>query len=111
MQAKVPVYLGAVSVFVCFMAFLVALALALAIVPRQVMPWTGLILIYEWTFAIFFILFGGYIHLIYRWGLITAVQAGSLSSHSDSLDDDSGKGSMTCFTSHLCFCKMEEKPL
>ncbi|PON45970.1 Glycosyl transferase [Parasponia andersonii] len=91
-QAKVHVYLGGVSVIICFMAALVALALALAIVPRQVMPWTGLLLLYEWTFTIFFLLFGGYIHLIYQWGLATTVQAGSLSSHSGSLDDDSGKG-------------------
>ncbi|KAF4393391.1 hypothetical protein F8388_023195 [Cannabis sativa] len=91
-QAKIPVYLGGISVVICFMAALVALALALAIVPRQVMPWTGLLLMYEWTFTIFFLLFGGYLRLIYQWGSTAALQAGSPSSHSDSRDDDSGKG-------------------
>ena len=95
MQAKIPVYLGGISVVICFMAALVALALALAIVPRQVMPWTGLLLMYEWTFTIFFLLFGGYLHLIYKWGSTTALQAGSPTSHSDSLYDDSGKGLTT----------------
>ncbi|KAF4388949.1 hypothetical protein F8388_026678, partial [Cannabis sativa] len=90
--AKIPVYLGGISVVICFMAALVALALALAIVPRQVMPWTGLLLMYEWTFTIFFLLFGGYLRLIYQWGSTAALQAGSPSSHSDSRDDDSGKG-------------------
>ncbi|GMN25810.1 hypothetical protein TIFTF001_001066 [Ficus carica] len=91
-QARVPVYLGGVSVIFCFMAALVGLALGLAIVPRQVMPWTGLLLMYEWTFTVFFFLFGGYLHLIYQWGKATAGQSGSLSSHSESLDYDSGKG-------------------
>lgn len=92
MQTKVPVYLGGISIVVCFMAALVALALAFAIVPRQVMPWTGLLMMYEWTFTIFFILFGGYLHLIYQWGKGTAVQAGALSSVPESVDYDSGKG-------------------
>lgn len=92
LQAKVPTYLGGVSVFFCFTAALVALALGIAIVPRQVMPWTGLLLMYEWTFTIYSLLFGGYLHLIYQWGKATAVQSGSLSSHSESLDYDSGKG-------------------
>lgn len=96
MQARVPVYLGGVSVIFCFMAALVGLALGLAIVPRQVMPWTGLLLMYEWTFTIFFFLFGGYLHLIYQWGKATAGQSGSLSSHSESLDYDSGKGLWNC---------------
>ncbi|XP_024025163.1 inositol phosphorylceramide glucuronosyltransferase 1 [Morus notabilis] len=91
-QAKVPTYLGGVSVFFCFTVALVALALGLAIVPRQVMPWTGLLLMYEWTFTIFSLLFGGYLHLIYQWGKATVVQSGSLPSHSESLDYDSGKG-------------------
>ncbi|XP_061371340.1 inositol phosphorylceramide glucuronosyltransferase 1-like isoform X3 [Gastrolobium bilobum] len=63
---------------------------ALLTVPRQVTPWTGLLLMYEWTFTIFFILFGGYLNLIYHWGKIMASQAPSLSHHGSS-DDDSGK--------------------
>ncbi|KAM2895614.1 hypothetical protein FF1_010699 [Malus domestica] len=91
-QSKVPVYLGGISIVVCFMAALVALALSLAIVPRQVMPWTGLLLMYEWTFTIFFVLFGGYLHLIYQWGKTTAVQAETSPSAPESVDYDSGKG-------------------
>ena len=79
------------SIVACFMAAVVALVVGLAVVPRQVMPWTGLLLMYEWTFTIFFILFGGYLHLVYQWGRTTAVQA-TLSSGPESVDDDSGKG-------------------
>ncbi|KAL6132479.1 hypothetical protein ACLB2K_064722 [Fragaria x ananassa] len=90
-QTKVPCYLGGMSIVACFMAAMVALVVGLAVVPRQVMPWTGLLLMYEWTFTIFFLLFGGYIHLVYQWGRTTAVQA-TFSSGSESVDDDSGKG-------------------
>ncbi|KAJ1413864.1 Nucleotide-diphospho-sugar transferase [Sesbania bispinosa] len=86
-QYKVPAYLGGISVSVCFMAAVVSLGLALLIVPRQVMPWTGLLLMYEWTFTIFFILFGGYLHLIYQWGKFVASRAAAPGS----LDYDSGK--------------------
>ncbi|PRQ41660.1 putative glucuronosyltransferase [Rosa chinensis] len=90
-QSKVPCYLGGMSIVACFMAAVVALVVALAVVPRQVMPWTGLLLMYEWTFTIFFLLFGGYLHLVYQWGRTTAVQS-TLSSGPESVDDDSGKG-------------------
>lgn len=86
-QSKVPAYLGGVSVCVCFMAAVVSLGLALFIVPRQVTPWTGLILMYEWTFTIYFIVFGGYLNLIYHWGKIIASRSPSSLSH----DDDSEK--------------------
>lgn len=92
-QSKVPVYLGGISVVVCFMIAVVSLGLALSVVPRQVMPWTGLLLMYEWVFTSFFLLFGGYLHLIYKWGKMTASQAGSFSSRPMSEDYDSGKGS------------------
>lgn len=91
-HSKVPVFLGWMSVCFCFMATLVSLALALSIVPRQVMPWTGLLLMYEWTFTIFFVLFGGYLHLINIWGNTVANQAGSISSRLGDFDYDSGKG-------------------
>ncbi|KAK2970402.1 hypothetical protein RJ640_016256 [Escallonia rubra] len=90
-HSKVPVFVGGISVCVCFMAALVSLVLAIAIVPRQVTPWTGLLLMYEWTFTIFFLLFGGYLHLMYRWGRMVSSQA-SLSSRAGSLDYDSAKG-------------------
>lgn len=62
------------------------------IVPRQIMPWTGLILIFEWTFTIFFLLYGGFLLLVYQHGKKIAFQTGSLSSQTESSLDDSGKG-------------------
>lgn len=91
-QLKVPAYLGGSSIVVCFMVALVAFGISFSIVPRQVMPWTGLLLVYEWTFTMFFLLFGGFLHLIYKWGKATAFQAGSFSSDVESSDYDSGKG-------------------
>lgn len=91
-HSKVPTFLGGISIIVCFMAAVVSLALTLSIVPRQVTPWTGLLLMYEWTFTIFLILFGGYLHLIYQWGKMVANQAGSFSSRPGSGDYESEKG-------------------
>ncbi|PIA36439.1 hypothetical protein AQUCO_03400370v1 [Aquilegia coerulea] len=90
--SQVPAYLGGVSVLVCFFVGLVSLALAVAVVPRQVMPWTGLLLVYEWTFTLFLMTFGGYLQLIYRWGKATTAQAQSNSTDLESFDFDSGKG-------------------
>ncbi|KAJ8770192.1 hypothetical protein K2173_011527 [Erythroxylum novogranatense] len=89
-QAKVPTYLGGLSIFACFTAVLVSLAFSIAIVPRQVVPWTGLLLMYEWTFTIFFLLFGGFLYFTHLWGRMVATHDASLSP--ESLDDDSGKG-------------------
>lgn len=91
-QSKIPVFLGGISVAICFMVAVVSLGLSLSVVPRQVMPWTGLLLMYEWTFTIFFLLFGGYLHLIYLWGKMAATQAGSFSSRPVSADYESEKG-------------------
>lgn len=71
------------------MAAVVSLGVALLIVPRQVTPWTGLLLMYEWTFTLFFASFGGYLHLIYRWGKLTASRTAL--SHPESSDYDSEK--------------------
>ncbi|KAB1202913.1 putative glucuronosyltransferase PGSIP6 [Morella rubra] len=90
-HSQVPIFLGGISVVVCFMAAVVSLAFALAIVPRQVLPWTGLLLMYEWIITLFILFFGGYLHLIYLWGKTTATQAGSLSSNPEAFDYDSGK--------------------
>ncbi|KAG2696683.1 hypothetical protein I3760_07G070500 [Carya illinoinensis] len=90
-NTKVPIYLGGISVFVCFVVAAVSLGLALAIVPRQVMPWTGLLMMYEWTFTLFILLFGGYLYLVSIWGK-TKATVGSFSSDPESLDYDSGKG-------------------
>ncbi|KAL2508721.1 receptor-like serine/threonine-protein kinase [Forsythia ovata] len=89
---KVPIFLGAVSVVVCLMAAIVSLVLSLSIVPRKVMPWTGFLLVYEWTFTIFFLLVGSYLHIVYRWRKLGANQSASLSSHPESVEYDSGKG-------------------
>eukprot|EP00262_Sarcandra_glabra_P007736 TRINITY_DN2065_c0_g1_i2.p1 TRINITY_DN2065_c0_g1~~TRINITY_DN2065_c0_g1_i2.p1 ORF type:complete len:550 (+),score=57.94 TRINITY_DN2065_c0_g1_i2:129-1778(+) len=93
-HSKLPSYLGGASVFICFVATAVSLALAFAAVPRQVMPWTGLLLMYEWTFTIFFIIFGSFLHLVYKWGkaTATATQAGTFSNRPESSDYDSAKG-------------------
>ncbi|XP_042049732.1 inositol phosphorylceramide glucuronosyltransferase 1-like isoform X1 [Salvia splendens] len=88
---KLPTFLGAISVVVCFMATLVSLALSFSIVPRQVMPWTGLLLVYEWTFTVFFLLFGSYLYIIHQWGIYVAHQSSFL-SHPESSEYDSGKG-------------------
>ncbi|KAA8539020.1 hypothetical protein F0562_025712 [Nyssa sinensis] len=91
-QSKVPAILGGISVFICFMAAVVSLAISFSIVPRQVMPWTGLLLMYEWTFTIFFLVFGSYLHLIYQWGKMMANQSGFFSPRPETSDYDSGKG-------------------
>lgn len=90
--SKVPWFLGGMSISVCLLAFVISLGLALLIVPRQVLPWIGLVLMYEWTFTIFFLLFGGYLRLLQQWGKVKAIQARSYSSDPESLDYDSGKG-------------------
>ncbi|PHT48847.1 Inositol phosphorylceramide glucuronosyltransferase 1 [Capsicum baccatum] len=91
-QLKVPAFLGGISVCVCFAAVLASLGLSLVIIPRQVMPWTGLLLMYEWTFALFFLQFGSYLHLVYQWGKAVANRAGQFRADSASLDHESGKG-------------------
>nr|XP_025619240.1 inositol phosphorylceramide glucuronosyltransferase 1 isoform X3 [Arachis hypogaea] len=99
-EYKVPAYLGGISVCVCFMATVVSLGLAFLLVPRQVTPWTGLLLMYEWTFTIFIILFGGYLHLISNWGKTIASRLPSSSSHAEVSDGDLGKGNQR----HMSSC-------
>uniref|UniRef100_A0A2N9JBE1 Hexosyltransferase n=1 Tax=Fagus sylvatica TaxID=28930 RepID=A0A2N9JBE1_FAGSY len=106
-QSKVPMYLGGISVAICFMVVVVSLVIAIAIVPRQVMPWTGLLLMYEWTFTLFILFFGGYLYLVYLCGKTTAMQAGSFSSNPESSDYDSGKGhqrqGLSCDVATWCY--------
>ncbi|GMY20606.1 inositol phosphorylceramide glucuronosyltransferase 1 [Fagus crenata] len=106
-QSKVPMYLGGISVAICFMVVVVSLVIAIAIVPRQVMPWTGLLLMYEWTFTLFILFFGGYLYLVYLWGKTTAMQAGSFSSNPESSHYDSGKGhqrqGLSCDVATWCY--------
>ena len=47
---------------------------------------------YEWTFTLFFLLFGGYLRLVYQWGKVKATQAALYSSDPESLDYDYRKG-------------------
>lgn len=88
--AKVPQYLGPVSVVVCFVAVLTSIGVSFMVVPRQITPWTGLILMYEWTFTIFFLSYGGFLLVIYQYGKKIAVQTSSQTTESSM--DDSGKG-------------------
>ncbi|CAN8244023.1 unnamed protein product [Cochlearia groenlandica] len=83
---KVPQHLGVVSVVICFTTVLISIGISFVIVPRQIMPWTGLILVYEWTFTIFFLLFGCFLLLVHQHGKKVAIQTESTSS------GDSGKG-------------------
>ena len=86
----VPAFLGGVSILVCFAVAIVSLGFGLSVVPRQVKPWTGLILMYEWIFTIFFLLFGCYLRMIYKWGKMVANQ--TRNSHPGASDYDSEKG-------------------
>ncbi|KAL6903695.1 hypothetical protein ACP4OV_004508 [Aristida adscensionis] len=87
---KIPSYFGAISVLACFISAGASFAFAFAVIPRQVMPWTGLLLLFEWTFVSFFLLFGSYLRFIYRWGSIRANQVGS--NHIDSSENHVGTG-------------------
>ncbi|OEL21158.1 Inositol phosphorylceramide glucuronosyltransferase 1 [Dichanthelium oligosanthes] len=89
-HSKLPPYFGAVAVVVCFMSAGFSLAFAFAIIPRQVMPWTGLLLMFEWTFVAFFLLFGSYLRFVYRWGSISTNHVGF--SNSDSSENHMGSG-------------------
>ena len=61
------------------------------------MPWTGLVLVYEWTFTIFFLLFGCFLLLVHQHGK-------KLSVHTDSSSlDDSRKG-MEMRRKRICHC-------
>nr|GMC61639.1 inositol phosphorylceramide glucuronosyltransferase 1-like [Ipomoea batatas] len=90
-QLKVPSYLGGMSIFVCFAAALLSVGLSILIIPRQIMPWTGLILMYEWTFTLFLLSFGSYLHLVQHWGKMVGNQAAG-HSRPKSLAYDSAKG-------------------
>ena len=94
---KLPSYFGAIAVLICFMSAGVSLAFAFTIIPRQIMPWTGLLLMFEWTFVAFFLLFGSYLRFVYRWGSISATHVGY--SNSDSSENHMGTGMLYYITS------------
>ncbi|KAL6552597.1 Inositol phosphorylceramide glucuronosyltransferase 1 [Orobanche hederae] len=91
-QSKVPAFVGALSAVVCFMVTIVSLALAFSIVPHQVMPWTGLFLVYEWAFTFFFLSFGSYLYVIRQWGKHVSHHQSASFSSTETLEYGSGKG-------------------
>jgi hypothetical protein len=94
---KLPSYFGVIAVLVCFMSAGFSLAFAFIIIPRQVMPWTGLLLMLEWTFVAFFLLFGSYLRFVYRWGSISANHVGF--SNSDASENHMGPGMLNLVAS------------
>ncbi|KAG2567405.1 inositol phosphorylceramide glucuronosyltransferase 1-like isoform X2 [Panicum virgatum] len=89
-HSKLPPYFGPIAVLVCFISAGVSFAFAFAIIPRQVMPWTGLLLMFELTFVAFFLLFGSYLHFVYQWGSMSANHVGF--NNSDSSENHIGSG-------------------
>lgn len=85
---KVPTCLGSLSVGACFLSAGIAFGVAMFLIPRQVMPSTGLFLLYEWTFFIFALLYGWYLEAMCMWGR----SLGSSITASASLHYDFGKG-------------------
>lgn len=90
MHSKLPPYLGAISILICFTAVAISFGLAFIVIPRQVMPWTGLLLMYEWIFVTFFLMFESYLHVVCYWGNATASQLGY--GNPDSSEYHTGKG-------------------
>jgi len=77
-------------VLVCFISAGVSFAFAFAIIPRQVMPWTGLLLMFELTFMAFLLLFGRYLRFVYQWESMSANHVGF--NNSDSSENHMGSG-------------------
>jgi len=71
----VPKHLGISAIAACFFSLFVALGLAALLIPNQVMPWTGILLVYEWTFFTFLLMFWKYLDYVYSWGRITATKS------------------------------------
>lgn len=86
--AKVPACLASLSVAVCFLCAGIAFGVAIFLIPRQVMPLTGLLLLYEWTFFGFALLYGWFLEAMCMWGR----SFGSSTATSASSHTDSGKG-------------------
>lgn len=76
-SCRVPKYLGMISICVCFLAVFLSFGLAAFIVPRQVMPWTGMVLTYEWTMFMFTLLFGKFLDVVYSYGRTVATNSSS----------------------------------
>eukprot|EP01018_Ginkgo_biloba_P011037 Gb_18517 [translate_table: standard] len=89
---KLPSYLGSMSIFVCFVTAAISFGIAAVLVPRQVMPWTGMLLLYEWSFFLFMVIFSKYLDLINAWGKASASGTFAASLSDSSSQYDSGKG-------------------
>lgn len=75
------------------MAAAFSLGFAFILIPHQVTPWTGLLLMYEWTFMTFLITFGGYLNFIDQWGKWTADHSNYGRNGSSDYDSDKGLAS------------------
>jgi len=76
-SCRVPKHLGIISILVCFLTVFLSLGAAALLVPRQVMPWTGMVLTYEWVIFMFTLLFGKFLDVVYAYGRSTASSVSS----------------------------------
>eukprot|EP00850_Spirogloea_muscicola_P003223 SM000013S26392 [mRNA] locus=s13:183972:187291:- [translate_table: standard] len=67
-----PAMVVPLAVAACFVYTLGAWATAMSLIPRQVMPWTGVLLMYEWTFLLFLLAYGRTLALFHAWGRAAA---------------------------------------
>ncbi|XP_024540904.1 inositol phosphorylceramide glucuronosyltransferase 1 [Selaginella moellendorffii] len=65
-------HIALISIVVCFVLALLSAGAAFHLIPRQVMPWTGMLLLYEWTIFLFSLSFGTFLGLLYDWGKSTS---------------------------------------
>jgi inositol phosphorylceramide glucuronosyltransferase 1 len=97
-NGSIPPLFGHITSVAWFVSLGTSLGLAFMLIPVQVTPGTGLLLMYELAFTSFFLLFNGYLRLVQRWGGAVGNQAG--------YDDPSGKGSFCfhpLFIYYICF--------
>lgn len=94
-NTRVVPYLAFWSVCACFSIALLSLGFAFVIVPYQVTPWTGMLLLYEWTFFLFLVIYGIYLEAMYvlgrRSGPGVASSASGLASDKSSTKGHGGR--------------------
>eukprot|EP00249_Psilotum_nudum_P016008 c25608_g1_i1 orf=314-2041(-) len=90
---RLPPYIGSLSVLACFCATGVAVSTGFILIPRQVMPWTGMLLLYEWTFFLFAVMYRKYLDAMYSLGRRLAAAAFPDVSGSN-IQYDSTKGNL-----------------
>lgn len=88
-NTRIPASLGIVSVCTCFLIAGISFGVAVFLIPRQVMPRTGLLLLYEWTFFLFFLMYGRYLEAISAWGRMSS---GAANAAGAPFQYDSAKG-------------------